>query len=140
MPPGQLTDSAPSELDARYGRTPRRMRWNRRGTYVVAGAFVAIFAAWVVWGGLDGTTASVDAVDTAHSVIDEHSVSVTAQVSIPAGTTASCAMQAQNEAHGIVGWKIVDLSASESRTRSVTTVVKTSELAVTGLIYRCWLT
>jgi hypothetical protein len=39
-----------------------------------------------------------------------------------------------------VGWKVVRLEPSEQRTRHLTEVVRTSEPAVTGLIYRCWLT
>ena len=56
------------------------------------------------------------------------------------GTTASCALEALNEKYAVIGWKIVELPASSERTRSFTDVVRTSEPAVTGLIYRCWLT
>lgn len=140
-----MSSSAPAsittaEIDERYGRTPGRKRWGRRGAWAAAAAFVAVFTAWVVWGGLDGTTASVDAVDTAHKVIDDRSVSITFRAALPPGSSASCALQAQNQAHGIVGWKIVDVPESDVRVRSVTSVVNTTELAVTGLIYRCWLT
>ncbi|MCU1638029.1 MAG: hypothetical protein JWL94_676 [Microbacteriaceae bacterium] len=106
--------------------------------WAAAAAFVVVFTAWVVWGGLDGTTASVDAVDTGHKVLDEHGVNVAWRVSLPPGDEARCALQAQNEAHGIVGWKIVEIPASERRTRAFTERVNTTELAVTGLIYRCW--
>ena len=136
MSTGQL---GTTELDERYGRTPSRRRWSRRGAWATAAAFVVIFTAWVIWGGLDGTTASVDAVDTAHEVIDDHTVSVSWRLSVPPGQAAQCALQAQNEAHSIVGWKIVDVPASDRRTRGFDEVVNTTELAVTGLIYRCWL-
>jgi capsular polysaccharide biosynthesis protein len=46
----------------------------------------------------------------------------------------------QNEAHAIVGWKIVDIPASRQFTNTYQSVVKSSELGVSGLIYQCWLT
>lgn len=129
-----------SALDERYGRTPggrRRERW-----IVVAAAvlFAAIFTAWVVWAGLDNGQGSLDARDIGHRLVDDRTVDVTWEVSVPAGTEVSCALQAQNEAHGIVGWKIVDLPASATYTRQFTETVRTAQRAVTGLIYRCWLT
>ena len=48
--------------------------------------------------------------------------------------------QREDEAHAIVGWKIVDIPASKSTTRGFSDLVRSSELGVTGLIYRCWLT
>lgn len=131
---------AATEIDQRYGRTPERRRWNRRIAWTAAAAFVAVFAAWVVWGGLDSTTTSVDAVDTAHKVIDDRSVSITFQIAMTPGDSAACALQAQNEAHAVVGWKIIEVPESDRRSREITSVVNTTELAVTGLIYRCWLT
>ncbi len=140
-----MSSSAPAsiptaEIDERYGRTPGRRRWGRRGAWAAAAAFVAVFTAWVVWGGLSGTTTSVDTVDAAYKVIDDRSVSITFRAALPPGSSASCALQAQNQAHGIVGLKIVDVPESDVRVRSITSVVNTTELAVTGLIYRCWLT
>ena len=52
----------------------------------------------------------------------------------------SCALQAQNSTFAIVGWTIVDVPASDRRVRTLGADVRTTELAVTGLIYRCWLT
>jgi len=49
-------------------------------------------------------------------------------------------VQALNSTFAIVGWVIVDVAASSERTRTFTKTVRTTELAVTGLIYRCWLT
>ena len=99
-----------------------------------------MFIAWVVWGGLLGGPASSTAVDTAHEVIDDHEVSVTWQFTTEPNTPARCAVQALNSTFAIVGWKIVDLPASPDHTRQFTERVLTTERAVTGLIYRCWLT
>lgn len=133
-----LTSTA--RLDERYGRTPGARRSARRFVIAAAGSFVIVFTAWVVWGGLDGTADAVEVLDTGHRVVDDRRVDVTWQVTMVPGSTAKCALQAQNEAHGIVGWKIIEVPAAEQRTRSFTETVSTTELAVTGLIYRCWLT
>ncbi len=126
-------------LDARYGRTPQRRR--DRILLIVGGAvFAVILVAWVIWVGIDGNRDSLGTQDIAHSIIDDSSVTVTWQVSVKAGTAVSCALQAQNEAHAIVGWKIVDLPASTNFNNRYKEEVRTSQQAVTGLIYQCWLT
>lgn len=129
-----------TNLDARYGRPAGGRRRDRRLLWVVAGGFALVLVAWVVWAGLDGSAPQIEARDTRHSIIDEHSVSVTFEVSMPAGRTASCAVEALNENFTIVGWKVVDLPPSDRYTRSVTESIRTTELSNTGLIYRCWLT
>lgn len=129
-----------SNLDQRYGRTPRGRMRERRLTWIVAGAFALILTAWVVWAGLDGAGPSIEARDTRHHIIDDASISVTFEVSLPTGTASSCAVQALNESFTVVGWRVVDLPPSSEYTRSFTEVVRTTELSNTGLIYRCWLT
>jgi hypothetical protein len=140
VPPPSPDTRLPAALDERYGRTPGRLRATRRGAWIAAAAFVVVFAAWVVWGGLDGTASKIEAVDTGFTVIDDHGISVSWQTTLTPGTSASCAVEARNEQHAIVGWEVVDLPASERLTRSFTEELATTELAVTGLIYRCWLT
>jgi hypothetical protein len=127
-------------LDARYGRTPSGRGRDRRLLWIVAGGFALVLVAWVVWAGLDGSAPQIEARDTRHSIIDEHSVSVTFEVSMPKGSSASCAVEALNENFTIVGWKVVDLPPADLYTRSVTEIIRTTELSNTGLIYRCWLT
>ena len=129
-----------SNLDKRYGRTPGSRLRDRRVLWIVAGAFAVILTAWVVWAGLDGAGPSIEARDTRHSIIDENSISVTFEVSLPTGTPSSCAVQALNESFTVVGWKVIDLPPSDQYTRSFTEELHTTELSNTGLIYRCWLT
>ncbi|MCS5719023.1 DUF4307 domain-containing protein [Herbiconiux sp. CPCC 205763] len=137
-PPAALPESA--AMQQRYGRTARR-RFRGRLIAWVAGAGVAVvIAAWVVWAGLDGTSATVDTQDTAHTVIDSRSVEVEFDLTVPRGATASCAVQALSEKFAVVGWKIIDVPSSDQATRSFSETVRTSELASTGLIYDCWLT
>jgi hypothetical protein len=49
-------------------------------------------------------------------------------------------LQALNEQFAIVGWKIVELPPGGDRTRAFVENIRVTEPAVTGLIYRCWLT
>lgn len=132
-------DTHAAELDARYGRT--RGSRARNLTVMIAGAvmLVLVFGAWVIWAGWDNGGANLDSDTIGHRVSSDSLVSVTWQVSVTVGMPVSCAIQAQNEAHGIVGWKIVELPASTTFTRQYTEEIRTTQRAVTGLIYRCWL-
>lgn len=133
-----VSESAP--LAARYGRTPSKRRRDRL-IYLTAGLAAAlVVVAWVVWAGLDQAGGSIDAEDKGSSILSDRAVQIDYQVSMPVGSTASCALQVQNEAHGIVGWKIVKVPASSRYTVSYRDVVRSAEQGVTGLIYRCWLT
>ncbi len=127
-------------LDARYGRTPEKKRRDR-WIYLIAGVLCAVVVVtWVIWAGLDQAGSTLDAQDTGHQIVDDRTVSISYQLSMPVGRTASCALQVQNEAHAIVGWRIVKIPASTNYTTGYTETVRSSERGVTGLIYRCWLT
>lgn len=127
-------------IQSRYGRTPTRKRRDRRMLWGLGGFFVLVLGAWVLWTGLDGASTQIEARDIGHTIIDEHSVSVTFEVSLPVNRTASCAVQALNESYSVVGWKIVDLPRSTLYNRSFTEILRTTDLSNTGLIYQCWLT
>lgn len=127
-------------LDARYGRTPQRRRRERIILIAAAALFAVVLIAWVVWAGLDNDRGNIGALDVAHTVIDDSHVSITWQVSVKEGTPVSCALQAQNESHAIVGWKIIDIPASTNFNNRYQETIRTSQQAVTGLIYQCWLT
>lgn len=129
-----------TDLETRYGRAPGKRKRDRRSLWLLAGGFAIVLAAWVIWAGLDGGAAVIETRDTRHSIMDENSVSVTFEVSMPTGTPASCAIDALNESFTVVGWKVIDLPPSDRYTRSFTEIVRTTELSNTGLVYRCWLT
>jgi len=134
------TAPAGSAIEARYGRTPQR---RRRGRVLAIAAIVAVLAvvtSWVVWVGLLGPDASLGTRDLGYSLVGDDAVEVRYEVTADAGSTVSCALQALNSSFAIVGWKVVALPASEKGTRQFREPLRTSEPAVTGLIYRCWLT
>ncbi|MEO6506003.1 MAG: DUF4307 domain-containing protein [Terrimesophilobacter sp.] len=130
-----MTDPA---LDARYGRRRPRSRGVRWTAIGLAAGLVLAFGIWFAAGSLSGST--LEANDLGHRVNDQYSVTVNFEISVPPGSATSCALQAQNEQHGIIGWKIVDIPASNLFTRTFTHTMRTAERAFTGLIYRCWLT
>jgi len=138
--PAGAGDSSPTDLDARYGRSPKAQRNNKVALITVGAAFVAVFAAWLVWGGLLEAPAQFEATDTGFEIIDDSSVDVHWQFNVAEGTSAKCAVQALNSTFAIVGWKVVDVPAADVRNRDLSATVRTTEQAVSGLIYRCWLT
>ncbi|HAM27501.1 MAG TPA: DUF4307 domain-containing protein [Microbacteriaceae bacterium] len=137
---GRAARADAGDLAERYGRTPSIKRRNRLLYSAVAVLVGIVVVAWVIWAGLDQAGSTLDAEDTGHHIIDDKTVSISYTVSMPVGSTASCALQVQNEAHGIVGWLIVKIPASKLYSTGHTDIVRSSEPAVTGLIYRCWLT
>jgi len=130
----------PTALDERYGRTPRSATRTRALFIATAAAFAVVFAAWLVWGGLLGAPAQLETRDTGYTIVNDQLVEVRFSVTSEPNTPISCAVNALNESFGIIGWKIVQLPVTEQRTRAFIEEVRTTEPAVTGLIYRCWLT
>ncbi|CAH0128564.1 MULTISPECIES: DUF4307 domain-containing protein [unclassified Microbacterium] len=121
------------ELDERYGRTRRgRLPWVI-GIIVVI-AIVGAFA----WMTLAQSMNSVDTDDLGFEVTDEHSVTVRFQVTGGQGKDVACAVEALDEEFGIVGWKIVEIPASEGHLQQLSTTVPTVSEATTGLVNACW--
>ncbi|MBA8815827.1 hypothetical protein FHX48_000879 [Microbacterium halimionae] len=124
------------KLDARYGRG--RLSAARRGAYI-SGSVVAIAAlGCLAWGAVSGVFDTVDAVDTGYSLVSEHQVDVRFQVTAQVGATVACAIEAQDEDHGIVGWRIVEYEASTDATHSYTETIPTLDQATTGFVNSCW--
>jgi hypothetical protein len=136
-----------SRVAERYGRTSGdRRRGLALAVVAAAGVLVAVVA-WVVWVGLFSPAASLQSRDISYSgpgggplLETDRSVDIRFEVTTEPGQDVSCALQAMNEKFAIVGWKVVDLPGSGALTRSYTENVRVTEPAVTGLIYRCWLT
>lgn len=127
------------DLDARYGRGTRSRRVEKRVLWSLGSIIAVVFGAWVVLVAFDGTSASLETNDVAHEIIDEHSVRVSFSLNVAPGTETTCAVQALNEDHAIVGWKIVEIPPSDDRNRVITETVLTSQQSNTGLVYSCWL-
>jgi hypothetical protein len=127
-------------IDARYGRSPARRRRTRLIAIAAGAGVLAVVIAWVVWAGLFGPGASLGSRDLGYSLVGDDAIEVRYEVTSDAGASVSCALQALNSTFAIVGWKVVAIPPSEQGTRQFRETLRTSEPAVTGLIYRCWLT
>jgi Domain of unknown function (DUF4307) len=127
-----------SDLNARYGRTVNR----RRRNLVIAVGFgtiiVVVFALWAIWGGLFVPGASIDTEDVGNSRVSANQILVRWEISENPGTHAKCAIQALDQNFGIVGWKIITIPPSAASSRTLSTIVRTAQPAVSGLIYLCW--
>jgi Domain of unknown function (DUF4307) len=133
----QQTDA----LAARYGRT--RTHRTRDRLLLIGGAiaFAIVLIAWVVWAGLDGQRPTVEATDTGHRLMNEQrAVEVTWTLSVPPGNETACIVQAFDDNFTVVGWRVVEIPASDTHLRSFTETVRVAREANTGLISRCWLT
>ena len=132
--PGPITQDM---LDERYGRgrSPGR-RWA-----IIVGATVAIVAVGLFgWMTFVNAASAVDADTTGFEVIDEHSVALSFQISAPLGRSVACAIEAQDEEHGVVGWRIVEYPGSDLHSRALREVIPTTAEATTGLVNSCWVT
>ena len=136
----KLSPSDTSTIDSRYGRTPERRRRTRLVAILAGAGVLLVVTAWVLWVGLLGPSASLGSRDLGYVIDGDSGVEVRYEVTMDAGQTASCALEALNSDFGIVGWKVVDIPSSQKGTRQFRETLRTSETAVTGLIYRCWLT
>ncbi|WP_350349433.1 DUF4307 domain-containing protein [Agromyces sp. G08B096] len=132
---------APDAIAERYGRTPSRRRRDRWMLLIGGVVFAVILVAWVVWAGLDGQKPTVEVAGTGHTLMnDERAVEVSWRLSVPAGNDTACVVQALNEDFTVVGWKVVEIPASDRYTRSFTETVRVAQEANTGLVEHCWLT
>jgi Domain of unknown function (DUF4307) len=127
-----------SDLNARYGRTVSRRRRNLVIAIGFGAAIVIVFAAWTIWGGLFVPGASVDTEPIGNIRISSNQMEVKWELSEAPGTHTKCAVQALDENFGVVGWKIITIPPSNVGTRNLSTIVRTAQPAVSGLIYLCW--
>ncbi|RZI82980.1 MAG: DUF4307 domain-containing protein [Microbacterium sp.] len=123
-------------LDDRYGRTRSRGRF--LGWAVIGAAALALLV-YVAWSTIAQSANSVDVDTTGYSHVDERTVSIDFQVTAAPGTTFVCALEAQDEEHGVVGWRVVEYPGSSERTRRLTEEIPTTAPATTGFVTSCWI-
>ena len=121
------------ELDERYGRTTRgRLPW------IIGGALALAVVVAFGWMTVASSMNSVDADDLGYEVVDAHSVNLRFQVTAPAGADVVCAVEAQDEEFGVVGWKIVRVPASDAHSQAMEVSIPTVATATTSLVNTCW--
>jgi len=126
-------------LTSRYGQTPQAAKRSKAVGVTTALGFTLVLGAWLWWGGGLEQPAQIQTRELGYVVTSDQEVVVNFEVTTPPGTNVSCAVQALNASYGIVGWKIVALEPSTVWTRTFQETLVTSEKAVTGLLYECWL-
>lgn len=124
-------------LDDRYGRGGSRRR--RRLVWIGVAVVAVAVVAWFGWATLANPENGVAADATAFH-LEERSVIVDFQLTAPVGTTVACAIEALDEDYGVVGWKVVEIPASDRHVRAFTEVVPVLAEATTGLVNDCWVT
>lgn len=124
-------------LDERYGR---RRSPVRRAIGIAALAAVLLAAGAFAWSTAVAAGERAEATTTGFEVVDERTVAIAFQVTAPAGRAFACALEAQDEDHGIVGWRVVEFEASELASRAFRETVPTTAVATTGLVNACWVT
>ncbi|QNA92189.1 MULTISPECIES: DUF4307 domain-containing protein [unclassified Microbacterium] len=121
------------ELDERYGRTRRR-----RTPWIIGGAVALLLVGAFGWMTVAQSMSSVDADDLGFTLVDEHSVDVSFQVTGVQGKAVVCALEALDEEFGVVGWKIVEIEAGDSHSQARSVTIPTVSEATTGLVNACW--
>lgn len=125
------------KLDERYGRNRSPVR--RRLGWIIAGALGAAVFGYVAFVTVSGAMNSVDFDTTGFTTVDKHTTEVSFQVVTPPGTAITCALEAQDEEHGVVGWRVVEYPPSDGHTQAFTESIPTLAEATTGLASRCWI-
>lgn len=123
-------------LDERYGRATSRR--TRAWAWSVLGVVVLAAAAWFAWVTIARYATAATGTATAYRVVDARTVSVTFQVAAPAGAKPVCVLEADDQDHGIVGWKVVHLPAVGAGGATFTQAIPTVAAATTGLVNSCW--
>ena len=122
-----------TELDERYGRTRRR-----RLPWIIAGAIALVVIGAFAWMTVAQSMSSVDADDLGFELVDEHAVDVRFQVTGVQGKDVVCVLEALDEEFGVVGWKVVELPATDRHSQTRSERIPTVAEATTGLVNTCW--
>lgn len=129
-------DPAAELFDDRYGRGrqrgfDKRFGWIAGGVLLLGGLVFVLFGGWHQTSDLEFKTLH-------YAVIDDRTVMVDAQVTAPANTDVVCVIEALSTSRATVGWKLVELPASDERTRRFTADTVTTGPATTGTVRECW--
>lgn len=122
-------------LDERYGRT--RSGGRRWGLWIAI-ALGVVAAGLIGWMTVASSATAVDADTTGFRLVDDRTVEITFQFTSPPGSSVACALEAQDEEHGTVGWKVVEYDASEDHGQAFRELIPTTAAATTGFVNNCW--
>jgi hypothetical protein len=134
--------STENTLADRYGRSsaPRGPIRRNLGVIITSAVIIIGVTIWGISTDALGFGPKTEARDLGFSNLTDSSVTVKFELTATPGHEVACAIQAQNTAFAIVGWKVFFYPASTQRIRDFEETIKTSQQATTGLVYQCWLT
>mgnify|MGYP002655148775 CR=1 FL=1 len=134
--------STENTLADRYGRSsaPRGPVRRNLGVIITSAVIIIGMTIWGISTDALGFGPQAEARDLGFSNLTDSSVTVKFELTATPGHEVACAIQAQNTAFAIVGWKVFVYPASNERIRDFEETIKTSQQATTGLVYQCWLT
>lgn len=127
-----------AKLQERYGTKnhPRNLR-------IVIAIAVVLGIALTIWLGLGTIQRAAQTVtsQTNGYSIDAETGAVTIkyQASAPDGSSYACALEAQDEDHGVVGWLVVVHEGSEALESAHEDTLQVLAPATTGFVNSCWL-
>ena len=132
----------PVEIAERYGKSPSQLRKRRLGVILAASGFALLFMIWAIWANLTGV-AKPEFKTTAFKILDSSNISVSLSVTKPLNTNVICSVRALKQDYGIVAYQEVAFAAGGSNGSELVDLswkanLRTTELAVTGLVDNCW--
>ncbi|MCT1366475.1 DUF4307 domain-containing protein [uncultured Kocuria sp.] len=131
-------------LDQRYGTSRPHRRLSRRAWWAIVGALVAVgvlLAAWIAYGNSRAPTFKEVSFDDSRAT----DVTLDFDLTKEPEDTVTCAVQALNDQHAIVGWKEVTIGhVPEDQLREKTSPhrvnLRTTSQAHTATVDSCWTT
>jgi len=111
---------------------PGTVRWWVLGTFGIL-----LGCALAVWFGLASTVGKPTWTNMSYHVNDDRTVDVTYIVSRPIGRDVTCVIRAMDKGFGTVGQVTVEIPGSDNRSVKLTTRVRTTTRAVTGVVKSC---
>ena len=122
-------------LASRYGKKGSP---NKKRNTVLASIGVAILTIGAAYFGFANYN-PVSFKDVGFRVISNIKTEIDFEITKPTDSTATCELEALNNAFGVIGYKEVLIEASTTQTTRHTATVITTEKAVTGLVANCTL-
>lgn len=92
----------------------------------------------LAWYAFASAADAVDTTTTAFHLVDDHTVTVTFQITGPADKAIACVLEADDADHGVVGWKVVQYPASGTHAQAFTEQIPVTGIATTGFVNTCW--
>jgi len=105
--------------------------------WVAATVGILLGCAMAVWWGLASTMGTPSWTVLGYRVVDDRSVDVSYLVSRPTGRDVTCVIRAMDKGFGTVGLVEVHVPRSQGSSVRVTTRVRTTARAVTGVVRSC---